>query len=288
MGGPFEAPHLNGQFVCGEEALDAQLLERDVVRRAEGGQGREVSQHEIALAELDRQEWRGRGVQVERAPLPRRVRIRQQLLEQRARLGVREAGGHVPVQPLDERGRRGLPVHDPRPERLRVKHEAHRVGRPERGHRGGVEEERLHARAALVDLQHVPVAIEDERGVGLLLAQDEIERAARLRQGGGIEARRAVDRGVAGRREEIVAVTERHVERAREQDDHLAARRGPAGLDEAQMTRRHARLDRQIELTHAATRTPLAQQPADPARLDHFLHGADSSIFALRWTLPVR
>ena len=36
------------------------------------------------------------------------------------------------------------------------------------------------------------------------------------------------------------------------------------------------------------TRAPLAQEPAEPAFLDRLLHGADSSIFALRWTLPVR
>src|SRR5207249_1873739 len=96
-GGPFRGPpslqaqgRLLGRLVGGKEALHAELLERDVVGRAEGRQRREVSQHEVVLAELDRQERRRRGVEVQRAPLARRVRIREQLLEQRARLGVRE------------------------------------------------------------------------------------------------------------------------------------------------------------------------------------------------------
>src|SRR3989441_602712 len=144
------------------------------------------------------------------------------------------------------------------------------------------------AGAAVVDLQHVPVAIEHERGIGFLLAQDVVERAPRLREGGRIEAGRAVDRRVAGRREEIVAVAERDVERAGEQHDHLATRRGAPGLDEAQVTRGDAGLDREVELAHAAARAPLAQEPAEPALLDRLLHGADSSIFALGWTLPVR
>src|SRR5262249_46589816 len=47
------------RLIGGKEALDAYLLQRDVVRRAEHGQRREISEHEIVLAELDGQKGRG-------------------------------------------------------------------------------------------------------------------------------------------------------------------------------------------------------------------------------------
>src|SRR5262245_5219067 len=68
--------------VGGEEALDPQLFERDVVGDAQAGQRGEELEANVALGELDGEE-RGRGgVEIERAPLPRHVRVGQELLEQ--------------------------------------------------------------------------------------------------------------------------------------------------------------------------------------------------------------
>ena len=61
--------------IGGEEALDPELLERDVVRDAEAGQRREELDADVALGELDGEKRRRGGVEIERAPLARHVRI---------------------------------------------------------------------------------------------------------------------------------------------------------------------------------------------------------------------
>ena len=155
-------------------------------------------------AELDRQDRRGRGVEIEPAPLARHVGTGQELLQQRARLGVAEAADGIAVQPLDQRGRRRLPVHDRGPEGVGMEHQPHGVRGAQRGHRRGVDEVGLHARGALVDLQDVPVAVEHQRRVRLLLVQDEVERPAYLGHRRRLEIRAAVDGRVAGGDEQVV------------------------------------------------------------------------------------
>jgi hypothetical protein len=149
-----------------------------------------------------------------------------------------------------------------------MEHETHRVGRPQGGHRLRIEEPRLHPGAALVRLQHVPVAVEHEGRIRLLLAQDEVECAPDLGQRRSVEPRRPVDGRVAGGREQIVAVAQRHVERTRQQQDHFPARLRPTRLDEAEVPRRHARLDREVELAQPPARPPVAQQRAEAPLTD--------------------
>ena len=147
------------------------------------------------------------------------------------------------MEPLDQRGGHRVPVHDVGPEPARVKHETHGV-EPEVGGDRRLEEQLDEARRPAVGLQDVPVPVDHDRRVGLLLAQDEIEGAARLRQRWGLEVRRAVDGRVTRGRQEVVPVAERDIERPRQQEHHLPARLGPARLDEAQVARRDAGIDR--------------------------------------------
>src|SRR5580765_7250123 len=81
-----EAVHQGFALSIGrKEALDPELLQRDVVGDAEAGQRGEELDADVALGELDGEERRRGGVEVERAPLARHVRIGQELLEQPAR-----------------------------------------------------------------------------------------------------------------------------------------------------------------------------------------------------------
>src|SRR5215470_11549293 len=128
-----------GGRVRGEEALDPKLVQGDVVRRAEAREQGEEAEAHVALLELDGQERRRRGVEVEQLPLLGNVRVGEQLVEQAARLGVARAQ-QIAVEPLDEGRRRRLPVDDVGPQRLRVIGQAHRVCRTERGGGGGTQE----------------------------------------------------------------------------------------------------------------------------------------------------
>src|SRR6185369_9334432 len=85
------AHHRFALGIGGEEALDPELLQRDVVGDPEAGQRREELDTDVALGELDGEERRGRGVEVERAPLARHVWIGQELLEQPARRRAADA-----------------------------------------------------------------------------------------------------------------------------------------------------------------------------------------------------
>src|SRR5215470_16361232 len=109
-GGAQPARGLFRPLVRGEERLDAELLQRDVVWRAEAGERGEVAQPQAVTRELDGQERRRGDVEVETAPLARHVGIRQELVQQPPGLVVPTAADGVAMEPLDERGRRRLPV----------------------------------------------------------------------------------------------------------------------------------------------------------------------------------
>src|SRR5215831_10183867 len=87
-------------LVGGEEALDAELVEGDVVGHAEAGQRREEREVEVVLGELDGEEGCGGRVEIEGAPRLRHVGIGEQLVEEPRRLWM--ATEHVSMEPLDE------------------------------------------------------------------------------------------------------------------------------------------------------------------------------------------
>jgi hypothetical protein len=73
-----------------------------------------------------------------------------------------------------------------------------------------------------------------------------------------------VQRRETGGEEELVALTEGHVERPGEAHHHLPAGLGPTGLDEAHVARRGAGIAGQVELALAPERAPVPQQVAEP------------------------
>ena len=154
-----------------------------------------------------------------------------------------------------------------------MEHEPHGVRRPQLGHRLRIEEEGLHAGAALVDLEHVPVTIEDQSGVRLLPLEHEIEGAPGLSERGGVQLGRPIHRRETGGRQEVVAVAQRHVKRPSQLQDHLTARLGPARLDEADVAGRDARLAGEVELAELTAYPPVPNQLAQMAfRPAHAAH----------------
>src|SRR5262245_4626711 len=91
-------------FVGWEETLDADLLERDIQRRAEGRHGREEFPHEGALSELNRnvRPWKG-CEHVQRAPPPRHAWIGEDLFQKIGSPSVWDSSQRLPVNTLDQR-----------------------------------------------------------------------------------------------------------------------------------------------------------------------------------------
>ena len=161
-------------------------------------------------------------------------------------------------------GRGGFPVDDEGAHAARMVEEAHRVGRAaDRRHRVGVEEQAHQPPGAAIGHQDVPVAVDDQAGVGLLLAHHEVERAPHVGHLGRLEAGLPVHRRVAGGGQQVVAAARRDLEHAAQQQHHVAARLGAARLDEAQVPRGDLGVHRQGELAQAPALAPLLEQPAE-------------------------
>ena len=101
--------------------------------------------------------------------------------------------------------------------------------------------------------------------------QHQPDRFARGLQCGIVELAFTVDRRDAGGREQAVALAQRHVEPIGQTQHHLAAGHRAAGLDEAQVARRHVGVTRQVELTQAPPLAPLAQLRTEGARAAVFM-----------------
>ena len=95
------------------------------------------------------------------------------------------------------------------------------------------------------------MAVDHRRRVGLVGAQYEVERVAHRSHRGILEAVLAVDGRVPGREQQRVAVAQGDVEALGQAQHHLRARARAPGLDEAQVARRDAGLERQVELAQA-------------------------------------
>ena len=118
-------------------------------------------------------------------------------------------------------------------------------------------------RDAGVDPGEVPPAVDDHGRVRLVALEDAVERLTHRRHLRRVDRALGVGGGEAGGEQELVAVAQRDVELLGQVQDHVAARPGPAGLEEAQVARRHARLARQLELAEAPALAPLSQQVSD-------------------------
>jgi alkylhydroperoxidase family enzyme len=96
-----------------------------------------------------------------------------------------------------------------------------------------------------------------------VLGEHRRQRCPHAVQLRAVERAGPVERRVAGREQEPVALTERHVEGAREPDDHLPAGLRAAGLDEADVARRRECVHRKVELALAADAPPVSQQVSE-------------------------
>ena len=192
-----------------------------------------------------------RGVQLDLV-----ARVRPELVEQRRQLRIvrrrdlsLEAGEQVRA-PLAE-------VEDLRRHALGMQREPERVDRRrELLGRDALEQQR----DARVGVQHLPVAVDDQRRIRLVALEHVAQRGAH-----GVVLRAALRiRGrVARRQQQVVGLAQRHVEPLREPHHHVPARLRAAGLDEAQVARRDVGLERQLELAEPPPGPPLAQQGTD-------------------------
>jgi len=130
-------------------------------------------------------------------------------------------------------------------------------------HRGRPAEEPEDPPRRLVSSHRVPFPVDDDRGIGLLPLEDELERAADVLELGRFEVALAVRRSVAGGQEHGVALAERDVEHAGEELDHLAAGVRAPGLEEGQVAGRDLGLDREHELAHPAGQPPVPEQGSE-------------------------
>ena len=115
----------------------------------------------------------------------------------------------------------------------------------------------------VVRQQHVPVPVRDDRRVGLLMLENELDRAAHRRHLRRRQLGLAIARREAGRDQQRIALAQRHAQRIGQSRDHVAARLRLAGFHAAQVPRRNVRFERELELAQAARSSPFAQQGAD-------------------------
>ena len=94
-------------------------------------------------------------------------------------------------------------------------------------------------------------------------SQYQFERLAHAGKLGVLE--RALGKGgsVAGGEQQLVALAKGHAELLGDPQQHLAPGLRAPGLDEAEMARGHARVQRELELRHAASLAKFTQQRAD-------------------------
>ena len=204
--------------------------------------------------------------QVERAPARRHPGVAGERLQEPARLGVGEPAQHVAMQPLDQRRRHRLPSSPCGGESRHGGSWPHRVA-AERGHSLGGEQRCDQAPRGGVGVGGCSSAGQarwpDTAPAGRSMrssARRTWAMAGASERGGPVRGR------MAGGDEQVVAVTQRHVEHPGQEQDHLAA-----GLARPVSTKLRWRDDtpastERFELAHAraarATGGAAGQSPA--------------------------
>jgi hypothetical protein len=144
-------------------------------------------------------------------------------------------------------------VLDPRRHALGVQGELEHVDRrleQVRGDRGGQQLGRG------VGGDQVARPVDDDGRERFMGLQQLVERLFDRGELGRVERALRVDGRVARGQQHPVALAERDVEVLGQVQDHLLAGLAAAGLHEAQVARRDARLEREVELAQAPARTP--------------------------------
>lgn len=94
---------------------------------------------------------------------------------------------------------------------------------------------------AAVGRDELPMAVDDQCWMGVMAGQYQVERVTDGGHRGVLQVVLAVQRRVPRGEEQLVALAQRHLELAGQQEDHLSARTRAPGLDEGQVPRRDAR-----------------------------------------------
>src|SRR5437660_7743475 len=103
------------------------------------------------------------------------------------------------------------------------------------------------------------MAIDGDRGKGLLLGHDIVERVADLRKLRRGKIGLLPNRRETGGKQQRIVLTQGDVERRGQADDHVATGRRASDLQEAQMTLRDVRVHGKIELRQSSALAPPAK-----------------------------
>jgi hypothetical protein len=113
---------------------------------------------------------------------------------------------------------------------------------------------------ALGGFQNVPMSVDHEPGIGLVMFQDDLDRSKDLGEFRRIELGLRIFRCVTGGNKEGIPFAKRNLEGVREPDEHLATWLRLPGLEPTHVTRRHSRFEREIQLAQSSAGSPLAKQ----------------------------
>ena len=228
-----EAPEQRVAALVGrEEAFDADFLQGDVLRRAQGGDGGEHRERLAAHEIVDRQHRCRPLLEAQLAERGRHVGIGHDLLDEGQRLGLAAVGQDLGIGRRDEMARDLLPVRrswGAAPWDRAASAAGWRLARRRRRRRA-LEQEHGEGVGRLVGLQQVPQPVDDDGRIGLLLLQHAVDRLAHRRELGRAQVGLAIDRREARGQQHGVALAQRHVERGGELHHHLAAGPGAARI----------------------------------------------------------
>jgi hypothetical protein len=119
---------------------------------------------------------------------------------------------------------------------------------------------------------HPPVAIDDQRRVGLVPGEDALERLADRTHLGLGQVALPVGGRVPRGEQQPVALAQRYVELLGELHDERRARPRAPRLHEAQVAAGDAGLEGEVELADVPALAPVAQQRADGGAVDDVAH----------------
>jgi len=111
-------------FICREKAFNAEFLQHNVQRRAQGGERRKQAKRRVLPPVVDGQKrWRS-AIRIEYAPAARHARIAEQLFKETLQRLVRRVVCNFAVHPPNDVCGDRVPVFDKGPQPLRMKYQA--------------------------------------------------------------------------------------------------------------------------------------------------------------------
>jgi len=130
-----------------------------------------------------------------------------------------------------------------------------------------LEKVRRHAveqhRGTGIGMHDLPSAVDHDTGKWVVRVENSLDALTHGAHVGVIQRPFPVDRRQAGGHQQLVLFAQRHIEHARQPQDHVAAGRRPARLDETDVAGRYVGLDRKVELGQPTALPPLAHQRAE-------------------------